>query len=159
VNEMRKRIIAVDQMTARKDEGCLDIAKLGEIEVTSEEDDFPIESAILPGTNRGWRAARAGEQTIRVVFDQPQRLRRILLIFEEHEIARSHQFVLRWSANAGGPDREIVRQQWNFSPPGTVREVEDYRVQLSDVKKLQLVIVPDISGGEAVASLMQLRLA
>jgi len=51
-----------------------------------------------------------------------------------------------------------VRQQWNFSPPQTTREVETYRVDLVDVTILELVIVPDRSGGEARASLAQLRL-
>jgi len=156
---MRKRIIGFDQQPESREEGWLDIATLGEVELTSEHHSFPIESAILPGAKGGWRAAGAGEQTIRIVFDQPQTLTRIYVIFEEHEIARTHQFVLRCTQGLGEPYRKIVRQQWNFSPPGTVREVEDYRVQLSNVKKLELWIQPDIAGGEAVASLMQLRLA
>jgi hypothetical protein len=52
-----------------------------------------------------------------------------------------------------------VRQQWNFSPPNTIREVEDYRVELSQVTILELVIVPDISRGAARASLKSLRLS
>jgi hypothetical protein len=52
--------------------------------------------------------------------------------------------------------REIVRQQWNFSPPNTTREHEKYHVELSDVAVLELVIVPDISRGTACASLKSL---
>ena len=52
-----------------------------------------------------------------------------------------------------------MRQEWNFSPPETVREVEDYAVELSAVRVLELVIVPDKTGGEARASLQSLRLA
>jgi hypothetical protein len=52
-----------------------------------------------------------------------------------------------------------VRQQWNFSPPNTVREVEEYQVEISDVTILELVIVPDISRGAARASLKSLRLS
>jgi hypothetical protein len=55
-------------------------------------------------------------------------------------------------------NREIVRQQWNFSPPETIREVEDYTVALTDVTVLELVVVPDKSGGQAHASLESLRL-
>jgi hypothetical protein len=51
-----------------------------------------------------------------------------------------------------------VRQQWNFSPLLTIREIEEYQVQLSDVTVLELVIVPDISRGAARASLKSLRL-
>jgi len=52
-----------------------------------------------------------------------------------------------------------VRQQWNFSPPQTIREIEEYQVNLSDVTVLELVIVPDISRGTARASLKSLRLS
>ena len=67
--------------------------------------------------------------------------------------------VLRWSSDNGNSFREIVRQQWNFSPPDSVREVEDYAVELSAVTALELIIVPDKSGGAARASLASLRLA
>jgi hypothetical protein len=94
-----------------------------------------------------------------LIFDNPQRLRRIWLAFEDTEGSRTQEFVLRWSPGAGKSFREIVRQQWNFSPPGGVREIEDYAVDLFDVTVLELIIVPDKSGGEARASLVKLRLA
>jgi hypothetical protein len=111
------------------------------------------------GETRGWRAAIPGTQTIRLVFDQPQRLRHILLVFEETETTRPQEFVLRWSSDSGRSFREIVRQQWNFSSPGGVREIEDYAVDLVDVGVLELIIVPDKSGGEARASLVKMRLS
>jgi len=52
-----------------------------------------------------------------------------------------------------------VRQQWNFSPPNTIREVEEFQVALSAVTVLELIIVPDISRGSAHASLKSLRLS
>jgi hypothetical protein len=66
---------------------------------------------------------------------------------------------LQWSPDGGQSFREIVRQQWNFSPPNTIREMEEYQVQLSDVTVLELVIVPDISRAAARASLKSLRLS
>jgi hypothetical protein len=51
------------------------------------------------------------------------------------------------------------RQQWNFSSPGGVREIEDYAVDLFDVGVLELTIVPDKGDGEALASLVKMRLA
>ncbi len=72
---------------------------------------------------------------------------------------RTQEFVLRASSNPGGPFREIVRQQWNFSAPTSTREIEDYRVELSEVTLLELTIVPNISGGAARASLKSLRLS
>jgi hypothetical protein len=52
-----------------------------------------------------------------------------------------------------------VRQQWNFSPPNAIREIEEYQAQLSDVTVVELIIVPDISRGAAHASLKSLRLS
>src|SRR5207253_7911691 len=104
------------------------------------------------GETQGWRAASPGTQTIRLLFDQPQKLRRISLAFEENEIKRTQEFVLRWSSDGGTSFREIVRQQWNFSPPETVREVEEYQVELSNVTVLELIIVPNMSGGAARGS-------
>jgi hypothetical protein len=127
------------------------------VEVTSEENGFPIESALL-GVKGGWRAANSGTQTIRLIFEEPQKLRRIWLVFEDSENPRTQEFVLRCSSDSGISFREIVRQQWNFSPPESVREVEDYAVELSAVTALELIIVPDKSVGAARASLASLRL-
>jgi hypothetical protein len=80
-------------------------------------------------------------------------------VFEEDETARTQEFTLRWSSDGGRSAREIVRQQWNFSRPGSTREVEEYQVQLSSVTVLGLIINPDISGGVARASLKNLRLS
>ena len=108
---------------------------------------------------RGWRAAASGAQTIRLIFDKPQSLTHIALVFEETETERTQEFVLRRSSDGGRSFREIVRQQWNFSPPNTTREIEEYKVQLSDVTTLELVIVPDISRGATRASLKCLRVS
>ena len=157
---MRKRLITPIPQDRSRDEGWLDLDGVAVVEVTSEDKDYPVESALLSvGETRGWRAADPGTQTIRLLFDQPQRLRRISLAFEENEIKRTQEFVLRWSPDSGRSFREIVRQQWNFSPPDTVREVEEYQVELSEVTVLELVIVPDNSGGTARASLKRLRLS
>jgi hypothetical protein len=135
------------------EQGWLDLELLAQVEITSEDSDYPIESALIPGTGAGWQAGQPGEQTIRLLFDELLRLRRIHLVFQEDERERTQEFVLRWSPDGGQLYREIVRQQFNFSPPGASREVEDYDVELSGVTVLELKIVPDISGGNAKASL------
>ena len=156
---MRKRLITPIPQTARPhDEGWLDLNTAAVVEVTSEDKDYPVESALLSGETQGWRAASPGTQTIRLLFDERQKLGRISLVFEENETKRTQEFVLRWSPDSGRSFREIVRQQWNFSPPDTVREVEEYHVELSDVTVLELIIVPNNSGGAARASLKSLRL-
>jgi hypothetical protein len=156
---MRKRIIdSSQQETAPPDQGWLNLEDIAEVEVTSEDAAHPIESALLPDQGSGWRAAGPGRQTIRLLFSQPQPLRRIWLNFVEPGIERTQEYVLRWSAD-GQSFREIVRQQWNFSPDGSPSESETHHVELPADTVLELSIVPDKSGGDAVASLAQLRLA
>jgi hypothetical protein len=157
---MRKRLIPpIPHNVPHPDNGWLDLGRLAVVEVTSEDKDYPVESALLTGETQGWRAPSPGTQTIRLIFDEPQRLKRIALSFEETETERTQEFVLRWSPDGGRSFREIVRQQWNFSPPNTIRQIEDYQVDLSDVTVLELVIVPDISRGHSRASLKSLRLS
>ena len=170
---MRKKIInPVQQQDEFADQDWLNIEKLALVEITSEDDSYPIESALLPDNASGWRAAASGEQTIRLLFNhhhwrflhvnffnQPQRLQWIRLGFEESNIERTQEYVLRWSPDGGQSYQEIVRQQWNFSPQGATSEVEDYQVELAAVTILELSINPDISGENVFASLEQLRLA
>ena len=101
---MRKRLITpIPQGQALPlDEGWLDLDRAAVVEVTSEEKEYPVESALVLGEMRGWRAADSGTQTIRLIFDKPQRLTRISLVFEETVAQRTQEFVLRWSPD-GGP--------------------------------------------------------
>jgi len=155
---MRKHLIGHGPgEVAAAEPGWLDLERLAQVEITSEDVDYPIESALIPGTGSGWRAAQPGEQTIRLRFDEPLRLKRIQLLFQEGEQERTQEFVLRWSPDGGQSYREIVRQQYNFSPPEAARQVEDYDLDLDGVTAIELRIVPDISGGSARASLAQLR--
>lgn len=157
---MRKRLITPTAETIRtRGEGCLDVERAAVVEFTSEDKDYPVESMFASGDARGWRAASPGSQTIRLVFDRPQKLRCISLVFEEKEMTRTQEFVLRWSPDGGSSTKEIVRQQWNFSPPNSIREIEEYQVDLSNVTVLELVVNPDISGGVARASLKNLRMS
>ena len=157
---MRKRIIdTVQQEAAPPESEWLNVEGLAEVEITSEDAAHPIESALLPGGTAGWRAAGPGRQTIRLRFASPQSLRRIRLRFEETAATRTQEYVMRWSADGGRSFREIVRQQWNFSPGDASSETEDHHVELPAVTVLELSIIPDISGGAAVASLARLQLA
>ncbi|WP_088260434.1 carbohydrate-binding protein [Fimbriiglobus ruber] len=151
---MRKSIIPSDQPAPA--DVWMNPDSVARVEVSSEEPEHPVEAALLPGT--GWRASRPGPQTIRLVFDGPQHIRRIRLRFVADAYTRTQEFVLRW-VNAASEPREIVRQQWNFSASGSIEEVEDYRVDLPGVIELELVVTPDISGGNAHASLAEMRVA
>lgn len=157
---MRKRIIKQHpQNTFSGESKTLDLNKLAQVEVTSEEAAYPIEEALTKSGKPGWRASEAGEQRIRLIFDEPQRISSIHLLFEESQQARTQEFVLQWLPAGGQAYREIVRQQFNFSPGFSGKEQENYRVNLEDVKVLELIIVPDVSGGNDHATLVRLQIS
>ena len=118
---MRKRLI--DAVDARSTPGArsLPIECNAQVEVSSDAADSPIEAAFSPCTS-GWQAAAAGQQRIRILFDQPQQVRRVTLNFAERARLRTQDFVLTWSADARSPAHVIVRQQWTFSPAGSTTE-------------------------------------
>ena len=160
---MRKEIIghSTKPEKSHEDTDWLDLEPLARVELTSEDPSFPIENALdtTPERNEiGWRAATPGPQTIALVFTVPTHLRRIFARFIEHETEREQEFVLRYSSEKE-TGREIVRQQWNFSPTGSAQEIEDYTVDLKGVTKLELLIDPDRGRGHSRATLNTLRLA
>ena len=155
---MRKRIIPAKPERGSLPEGdWLDLEHLAEVEITSEDPQHPIEDALLPGRASGWRAGQSGEQTIRLAFQEPQRLQKIWLHFEESQAERTQQFVLRWSPDDGKTMNEVVRQQWNFHPQGAREEIENIHLGVPGVTLLELLIIPDIGGGDARASIAKLR--
>ena len=156
---MRKRIIeAPVDGGADKQVDWLGMETSAEAEVTSEDADFPLESAlgVLPGP--GWRAARPGEQTIRLLFDHPLSVRRIHLEFCDEQNERIQEFVLLWSCDGAKTYREILRQQFNFNSSAR-REIEDYNVKLDQVSALELRITPDLTRRDAFATLRRLQIA
>jgi len=158
---MRKLITGESKQLqqSRRSSDWLDLEQLAQVEITSEDTEHPIESALIQNNDSGWRAGEPGKQTIRLVFDNPQKITRIQLLFEETKHERTQEFVLRWSPDDIDTNREIVRQQYNFSPAANTRELEDYTVNLDGVLILEMNITPDISGGNARASLSRLWLA
>lgn len=79
--------------------------------------------------------------------------------FRGDRIRAPQEFVLRWSRDGGSSFTDIMRQQWNFSPPGSMHEAEEFQVELSGVTVLELIVNPNISGGAARASLRNFRLS
>jgi hypothetical protein len=157
---MRKQlIIATEPSPPRTSEEWLNLEEIARVEVSSEDPKHPIESAFNHDENLGWRASQPGEQTIRLLFDEPKDLRRIWLRFSEPKVERTQQFTLRWADSHTGPFREIVRQQWNFNPRGSTMEVEDYKVDLRHLLALELTIDPDLGKNQAFAALAEWRMA
>jgi len=158
---MRKRTVRQPAIQSEpvSAETWLNLEQIVTVEVTSEDPNFPIESVFDGNSQLGWRALEKGNQQIRLIFDQPISVSRIRLRFVETELTRTQEFTLRWSGVQGSSPREIVRQQWNFSPAGSTTEVEEYQTNLDGVAVLELAIQPDLQGGDARATLAEWRIA
>lgn len=158
---MRKRIagLSSNQKQSKFLEEWVDLEQIATVEVTSEDPNFPVESVFSGSIGPGWRARERGEQQIRLIFDQPMSVKRIHLQFIETEAERTQEFTIKWASVQGGPTKEVVRQQWNFSPAGSSCEVEDYEVRLDGVSALELVINPDLGRGAGIATLAEWRIA
>jgi hypothetical protein len=157
---VKKTILSQSGTELPESDTWLDLEAIADVQITSEDAAFPIENALGSPTT-GWRAATTGPQVIRLVFHTPQTIRRIQLHIVDQESERSQELSLTATLEDG--PREVVRQQWNFSPNGTTEELEDYRVELNGVTALELKIDPDRSHdprqSRHVASLKRLRLA
>ena len=84
-------------------------------------------------------------------------LQRMQLHFVEPEVERTQEFIIRWSSALGGPPRNVIRQQWTFSPAGSTSEVEHYDVNLERVAVLELSIRPDLKDETGRATLVSWR--
>ena len=156
---MRKTVLSpICSSSAAPGHEWLDLEQAARVEVSSEAEGYPVEGALVKDLQGGWRASEPGIQTIRLLFDRPQTIQLIRLVFKEKEFARTQEFVLRWLPQGTSAWKDVVRQQWNFSPPTSENESEEYKVDLLSATGLELSVRPDISGGETRASLESLQL-
>ena len=135
----------------------LDIAKAATAELSSEDPQHPFEQALRTDTANGWKASHPGPQLIRLRFDSPQSIRRIHLQFREEEVNRSQEIAL-FATSKTSPRKELVRQQWVFSPQGATTEVEDYFFNVNDVTALELEIDPGRHDKRVFASLQSIQI-
>jgi hypothetical protein len=159
---MRKSIVSPNPATKTPiSDNWRDLVRIARVEITSEDEAFPIENALGKAATTGWRAATTGPQVIRLFFDEPLSIKHLNLHFVEKAAERSQEFAVY--AGAGAELKEVVRQQWSFSPHGSTEELEDYPVNLSGITTLELRIDPDRShdpkASQHYASLQSLKLA
>ena len=159
---MRKSIVSPSATAATPiSDLWRDLERIARVEISSEDEKFPIEHALGKHATTGWRAAATGPQLIRLHFDEPLTIKRLQLHFVDQASERSQEFAV--FAGAGSELKEVVRQQWSFSPQGSTEEIEDYPVNLSGITTLELRIDPDRShdpkASKEYASLQSLKLA
>ena len=106
-----------------------------------------------------WSADSPGEQFIDIRFHHPTSVGRLRVVSSEAEQSRTQEITIWASLHRGEQHREVLRQQFNFSPRGATEEVEEYVLQLEEVSGIQFRIVPSIDGRSAVARVRELRVA
>jgi hypothetical protein len=155
---LRKQILTTPE-TTRGRGAQKDIAALAVVLVSSEDPRHPIDFAFDgrrgPGASR-WIAAQSGEQTLILAFDTPQTIRKILVEVEELSISRTQEMAVSISQDGGQTYRELIRQEFNFSPPGTTLEHEEWSITADAISHLQLRIKPDKGGQVGRATLTTL---
>jgi hypothetical protein len=106
-----------------------------------------------------WSSDSPGEQMIEMRFHEPMSISMLRIISSELQQSRTQEMTVWASLHRGEQHREVVRQQFNFSPFGATEEIEQFVVELDDVSAIQLRIVPSIDGRRAVARVNGLWLA
>ena len=90
-------------------------------------------------------------------FDRPQTISRLVYEVEEPARERTQEVRVEVSEDGGRSYRQIVVQEYNFSPGGATYQREELRFHLRGVTHLRLTIVPHNSGS-GTATLTALRL-
>jgi len=103
-------------------------------------------------------AAEPGEQVLILAFDTAQTIRRVSLEIEERAVSRTQELELSVSWDGGQIYRELRRQEYTVSPPGTTFEREDWAVTAEGVTHLRLWITPDKGGKPYRATLTSLSI-
>ena len=157
---LRKQVLQHPPVTETTP-GEIPVAAVATVLVTSETVDQPIEHVF--DTHRGpggtrWEAEATGEQTLILAFDAPQKVKKVTVEVEEQAVTRTQVLVLAFSDDGGQTYRELVRQEYNFSPPATTFEREQWTVSAELVTHLRLWIKPDKGGKSCKATLTSLVL-
>ncbi len=165
---LRKQIIKPHPVTRDANTGEIEIAAVATVLVTSESPEHPIDHIFDDDRGQSgtrWIAGELGEQTVILAFDAPQTIDQILLEVEEPEVPRTQELQLSLSCDAlvlsflGGMEyRELLRQEFNFSPDGTTFERVKWTASAQGVTHLRLVIKPDKGGKPCRATLTSLVL-
>ena len=143
---LRKLIIGDRPAAGASRADVKDIPALATVLVTSEAPDHPVDHLFDtsggPGGTR-WIAGVAGEQTLVLAFDAPQSIRAIGIEAEEPSATRTNVLTISLSEDGGRTYREQIRQEFNFSQPGSTFEREEWSVPAERITHVRVVIQPD----------------
>ena len=161
LSRLRKRPLETDAATSAQAAGEIDIAGCATIAYSSEDPAHPVEHMLDGRGGPGatcWISARPdATEHIVIEFDRPQTISRLVYEVEEPVRERTQEVRVEVSEDGGRSYRQILVQQYNFSPGGATYQREEQRFNLHQVTRLRLTIVPN-RGGPGTATLTALRL-
>ena len=160
-SRLRKRPLEAEAATSARAAGEIDIAGCATIAYSSEDPAHPVEH-MLDGRNGPgatcWVSARPDVvEHIVIEFDQPQPIARLVYEVEETLQERTQEVRFEVSEDGAQSYRQILVQEYNFSPRGATYQREEQRFNLRQVTHLRLTLAPNKSGS-GTASLTALRL-
>ena len=79
-------------------------------------------------------------------FDQPQAVSRLIYEVEETDTERTQQVRVEASSDAGQTYQVVLVQEYTFSPQGATFQREDRRLELRDINRIRLTIIPNKRG-------------
>src|SRR2546421_6601819 len=149
-SRLRKRPLETDATTNARADDEIDIAGCATIAYSSEDPAHPVEHLLDgrsgPGAGR-WMSARPDTtEHIVVEFDRPQAISRLVYEVEESMRERTQEVRVEVSEDGGRTYRQILVQEYTFSPGGATYQREEQRFNLRQVTHLRLTIVPNKSG-------------
>jgi hypothetical protein len=160
--KLRKRIVPALDQPLESDPTAISVVDTATVLVTSEAADYPVDHLFDerggPGGTR-WVASTPGDQTIIVAFGEPHLLHRVSLEVEDRHQSRTQELTVAISEDGGKTYREVIRQEYSFSPPGTTFEREEWVIQSPGMTHVRIWIRPDKGGALAYATMTSLRLA
>src|SRR5438445_13359237 len=141
--------------------GEIDIASCATVAYSLDDPAHPVEHLLDEPSGLGagrWMSARPDTtEHIVIEFDLPQAISRLVDEVEETMRERTQEVRVEVSEDGGRSYRQILVQEYNFSPGGATYQRQDQRVNLRQVTHLRLTIVPNKSGS-GTATLTTLRL-
>lgn len=158
---VRKRLLPKDGPDPAVPPGEIDIASHAVLAYTSEDPEHPIENLIDGRHGRNapfWAGAKPNTaERIVVEFDRPESVSCMIYEVEECSCERTQEVRVEVSSDGARTYRQVLVQEFTFSPAGATFQREEQRLNLPPITHLRLTVVPD-KQGSGTAKINSLRL-
>ena len=158
---VRKRLLPKEGENPAAFAGEIDIASHAVLAYTSDDPGHPIDNLIDGHYGRDstfWAGAKPNTmERIIVEFDHPQSVSWMVYEVEDCTCTRTQEVSVEVSLDGGRTYRQMLVQEYTFSPDGATFQREVQRLNLPPISHLRLTIVPD-KHGSGRAKLNSLRL-